>query len=245
MSPEPYHEALDRVERDHWWFEALRRLVRESLLEEQPPPGRVLDVGCSTGHLLGSLPSGYDRTGVDVDSEAIDLAQRLRPEIRFRVGEIESLPFEDASFEALLATDVVSAVGVEDDLQAMRELRRVLFPGGTLIVQVAAYEWLRSGHDRVAGTARRYTARRLARLLAAADLTPRRLTYRVTLLFPPAAVRRIARRRREESDVVPVDPRLNRALGAVMAAEHRLLRRLRLPAGLSVFAVARAGGGER
>jgi SAM-dependent methyltransferase len=244
VSPEPYHEALDRVERDHWWFEALRDLVGDSLRDFAPPPARVLDVGCSTGHLLASLPDGYERTGVDADPEAVALASRLRPEIRFLAGDIERLPFEDASFEVALATDVVSAVGVDDDLRALRELCRVLVPGGTLVLQVAAYEWLRSGHDRAAGTARRYTAGSLRRLLGVAGLEPRRLTYRVTLLFPLAAAWRLARRRRDESDVAPVDTRLNRVLRAVMAAERPLARRVRLPFGLSVFAVASAGDGS-
>jgi SAM-dependent methyltransferase len=245
VTAEPYYEALDRVERDHWWFEALRELVGECLRGERPPPARVLDVGCSTGHLLASLPSEYERTGVDVDPAAVELARRLRPGIRFLEGEIERLPFEDASYEVVLATDVVSAVGVEDDLQALRELRRVLVPGGTLLVQVAAYEWLRSGHDRVAGTARRYTAGSLERLLREAGLVPRRVTYRVTLLFPVAAVRRLLRRGRDESDVAPVNPRLNRALRRVMGLEHPLACRRRLPFGLSVFAVAGAGDRSR
>jgi ubiquinone/menaquinone biosynthesis C-methylase UbiE len=241
---EPYHQALDRVERDHWWFRALRRLVVESLREARPPPARVLDVGCSTGHLLGALSNGYERTGVDVDEHALALASRLRPGIRFVTGGIERLPFEDAAFDAVLATDVVSAVGVDDDRQAIQELRRVLVPGGVLIIQVAAYEWLRSGHDRVAGTARRYTARNLKRLLDDAGFATRRLTYRVTLVFPAAAVRRLMFREREQSDVVPVSPWLNRTLGGLMAAEHPLARRLRLPFGLSVFAVAGAGDGR-
>jgi SAM-dependent methyltransferase len=245
MAVEPYYEALDRVERDHWWFHALRELVRDALVEAKPPPARLLDVGCSTGHLLASLPAGYDRTGVDVDADALELAARLRPEIRFRRGEIERLPFEDASFDAVLATDVVSAVGVEDDLLALRELRRVLAPGGVLLLQVAAYEWLRSGHDRASGTARRYTARGLRRLLRGAGLAPERLTYRVSLVFPLAVARRIALRRRDQSDVAPVEPRLNRAMGRAMALERALLRQVRLPFGLSVFALARAVDAER
>jgi SAM-dependent methyltransferase len=244
VSSERYHEALDRVERDHWWFEALRALVGDSLGEFAAPPARVLDVGCSTGHLLASLHDDYERTGVDADPEAVALAARLRPEIRFLAGDIQRLPFEDASFDVVLATDVVSAVGVDDDAQAVRELRRVLVPGGTLVVQVAAYEWLRSGHDRAAGTARRYTASSLAGLLRKAGLDPLRMTYRITLLFPLAAAWRLARRRRDESDVAPVDPRLNRVLRAVMAAERPLARRLRLPFGLSVFAVASARDGR-
>lgn len=240
MATEPYYEALDRVERDHWWFDALRELVKETLTKALPPPARVLDIGCSTGHLLASLPPGYDLTGVDVDTDALELAARLRPAIRFQYGEIERLPFEDASFEAVLATDVVSAVGVENDLQALGEVRRVLVPGGALVIQVAAYEWLRSGHDLASGTARRYTAPQLQRLLCDAGLAPERLSYRVTLVFPAAVARRMANRRGEQSDVAPVDPRVNGVLGSVMALERKLGRRLRLPFGLSVFALARA-----
>ena len=238
-----YHELLDRVERDHWWFQALRRLVGDTLLIAVPPPADVLDVGCSTGHLLAALPDGYKRTGVDVSEDAVRRAERLRPDISFRTGSIESLPLPDASFDAVLATDVVSAVGVDDDHRAVSELRRVLRPNGVLIAQVAAYEWLRSGHDPASGTARRYTAGGFERLLREHGLVPVHLTYRVTTVFPIAAAWRLLRRGTEKSDVVPVAEPLNRLFGAAMAAEHDIALRRRLPFGLSVFAVARADAG--
>lgn len=245
QDPARYHEALDAVERDHWWFTALRRLVAETLAEAAPAPARVLDAGCSTGHLLAALPEDYERVGVDASAGAIALARRLRPGIEFQVGSIERLPLATASFDAALATDVVSAVGVADDARAVGELRRVLRPGGALLVQVAAYEWLRSGHDAAAGTARRYTARSLGRLLAEGGFTVAHLTYRVTLPFPAALLWRLARRGAEGSDVVRVAPALNRALAGAMALEHPLALRRRLPFGLSVFAVARADGRRR
>jgi SAM-dependent methyltransferase len=242
---EAYHEALDRVERDHWWFQALRRLATETLQGTVPPPARVLDVGCSTGHLLDALPAAYDRTGLDVSADAVALAQRLRPGITFAAGSIEALPLRDASFDAVLAIDVISAAGVEDDLRAVSELRRVLRPGGTLIAQVAAYEWLRSGHDLGAGTARRYTAQRFERLLREGGFTPVRLTYRVSSVFVLAAVWRLLRRRGSQSDVAPVPRPLNWILAVAMAAEHPIVLRGRLPFGLSVFAIARVDGCAR
>ena len=234
-----YHELLDRVERDHWWFQALRRLVADTLAIAAPPPADVLDVGCSTGHLLAALPDGYRRTGVDFNEDAVLLAERLRPEIAFRTGSIEELPLRDASFDAVLATDVVSAVGVDDDRLAVSELRRVLRPRGVLIAQVAAYEWLRSGHDGASGTARRYTAGGFERLLREQGFAPVHLTYRVTTVFPLAAAWRLLRRGSSESDVAPVAEPLNRLLGAALAAEHELALKRRLPFGLSIFAVAR------
>jgi len=235
-----YHETLDRVEAGHWWFVALRALVVEHLLGTAPPPARVLDAGCSTGHLLGAVPAAYERTGIDVSEGALELARRRRPEVEFVLASVEDLPFEPGSFEAVLATDSLSAVGVDDDRLALSEIRRVLSPGGVLIAQVAAYEWLRSGHDEVAGTARRYTAPGLRRLLAESGFRVEHLTYRVTLLFPLAVAHRLLSRRATESDVSEAPAAVNAAFRRAMSAENRLARRWRLPFGLSVLAVARA-----
>jgi ubiquinone/menaquinone biosynthesis C-methylase UbiE len=236
---EAYHESLDRVEAGHWWFRALRRLISEVLQENVPPPARILDVGCSTGHLLEALPVTYDRIGIDFSADAVAHARRVRPGIHFDVGSIEALPQDDASFDAALVIDVISAVGVEDDRKAVSEVRRILRPGGTLIAQVAAYEWLRSGHDEQAGTARRYTAGRFKRLLQDGGFERVKVTYRVTALFPLAAAWRLMRRHASKSDVAPVPRPINAIFGAAMAAEHPLALRGTLPFGLSVFAVAK------
>jgi SAM-dependent methyltransferase len=236
-----YHELLQGVERSHWWFVALRELVVGVLAARVEPGVRVLDAGCSTGHLLAAVPPSYERTGVDVNRDALRLA-RSRPAIDFLEASVEELPFEDGTFDAAIATDVVSAVGVSDERAALRELARVLRPGGVLILQVAAYEWLRSGHDVAVGTRRRYTAPSLRRLLLATGLQPEHVTYRVTALLPIAAAWRLARRRRVEHDLRQVRPGLTRILTALMRVENRVARRWRLPFGLSVFAVATAAG---
>lgn len=241
---EAYHESVDRVEADHWWFRAMRRLVSEVLRKNVMPPARVLDVGCSTGHLLEALPAAYDRRGVDFSADAVAHARRVRPDIDFDVGSIEALPYGDASFDVALAIDVISAIQVSDDLKAVAELRRILKPGGTLVAQVAAYEWLRSAHDEQVDTARRYTASRFKRLLQEGGFARVSVTYRVTALFPLAAAWRLMRRHASQSDVAPVSRPINAIFGAAMAAEHPLALRGGLPFGLSVFAVAKADDGQ-
>ncbi|MEA2397558.1 MAG: hypothetical protein QOK25_1114, partial [Thermoleophilaceae bacterium] len=242
---EPYHETLARVERTHWWLAALRDLVAETLAARSEPGARVLDVGCSTGHVLNRLPASYDRVGVDADAEAVALAARLRPDVRFLHASADELPFEDAAFDAVIATDVLSDARVRDDAVALREIRRVIRPGGVLIVQVPAYQWLWSAHDVAVGTARRYTRPALRRLLAGAGLEPVRVSYRVTALFPAAVLHRLAARGSDRGDVEHVAPALNRALAAVMRIENRVVARRSLPFGLSVFALARAPGRSR
>lgn len=236
---EAYHVSLEQVERDHWWFQALRRLVAELLVAEAPPPARVLDVGCSTGHLLDAIPKSYERVGLDFSADAIAHARKARPDIEFVVGSIEALPLDDASFDAVVSIDVITSTGVADDLRATSELHRILRPGGVLIVQVAAYEWLRSGHDIGSATGRRYTAKNFERLLRAAGFQQIEITYRVSSVFPLALVWRLLRRGGAQSDVKPVARPLNWLLGRAMAAEHAIVKRMRLPFGLSILAIAR------
>jgi SAM-dependent methyltransferase len=96
---------------------------------------RVLDVGCQTGALPIALSRlGASVTGVDVDEKLIEGA-RIRArghgvEPSFQVSLAESLPFADASFDAVTFVDVIEHVA--DARAAVREIARVLRPGGTL-----------------------------------------------------------------------------------------------------------------
>lgn len=234
-----YHETLARVETDHWWLAAMREVVVASLIATTGRGGRVLDIGCSTGHLLAAVPADYTRIGLEANGGAVALARERHPDIEFVHGRAEALPFEDASFDAVLTTDMLSDGGV-DDQAAVQEARRVLRPGGTLIVHVAAYERLISGHDRAVGTGRRYRRDTLERLLTSAGFVPSRITYRMTTLFAPAALHRLVSRGSGQGDVDQVRPLVNRALTAVMRAENAVALRRSLPFGLSLLAVARA-----
>jgi ubiquinone/menaquinone biosynthesis C-methylase UbiE len=241
MSPDlatDYHQVLDQVERDHWWFVALRELVVDTVTARVPPGSRILDVGCSTGHVIAEIPDEYERTGADINAGAIGVARAVRPEIRFVEAPVEDLPFEDGSFDCVLGLDVLSARGVDDDQAALREIRRVLRLGGALLVQVAAYERLRSGYDDAAGTARRYTAHSVQELLHGEGFLIEHLTYRVTALFPLAAARRLLTRNGGANDLRVPSPKLNRLLTGATRLENRFVGRHRLPFGLSVFAVA-------
>jgi hypothetical protein len=107
-------------------------------------------------------------------------------------------------------------------------------------VQVPAFEWLYGEHDAAVWTKRRYRRAEIAELLVGAGLTARRSAYRNALLFPAAAIARIAKRGRRSrdgarSDVRPVPAPVNRVLSGVLALERQL--RIAFPFGLSVFCV--------
>lgn len=92
---------------------------------------RVLDVATGPGYVAAAAAvRGADVVGVDVAAEMVALARRLRPEIEFRQGDVEGLPFADGSFDAVLANFLILHVGRPE--QAAAELTRVLKPGGRL-----------------------------------------------------------------------------------------------------------------
>lgn len=115
------------------FFDPLHALVVEELAER--PPKRLLDVGCGTGRLLrraGERFPGLEAAGVDASAEMIAVASAKSPETRFEVGKAESLPFADCGFDAVCTT--ASMHHWSDPAAGLREIGRVLVPGGRLVI---------------------------------------------------------------------------------------------------------------
>src|SRR5204863_8825285 len=121
-------------------------------------------------------------------------------------GSVEELPVADASLDVLVSLDVLSHSAVGSDEGAAAEFHRVLRRDGLVVIQLAAYEWLRSAHDIAAATGHRYRAREVKQLLEGAGFRDVRVSYRMSLLFPIAAAIRLLRRKGTETDVRPVPP---------------------------------------
>ena len=240
MNPREY-DAMFAVEDRHWWYVGVRREVEAWLgrLRGRTGPPRILDAGSGTGGLLANLRSEGWKVGIEASPDAVRLA-RTRGNGLVR-GSVSALPFPDGSFDAVVSIDVLCHSGVEER-QAVDEAARVLRPGGLLLVQVPAFDFLRGGHDAAVWTKRRYRRGEVARLLSEAGLAVRHAAYRNALLFPAAAVLRLLRRRRPaareaaRSDVRPVSRVVNAVLSGVLALERRVRRGF--PFGLSVFCVA-------
>lgn len=93
---------------------------------------RVLDIGCGEGATLVHLGAPAGAVGVDLFEPKLELARRVLPGCRFVAASADALPFADASFDHVLVRDVIHHL--EDPAPAMREIRRVLVPGGTIDV---------------------------------------------------------------------------------------------------------------
>jgi SAM-dependent methyltransferase len=230
--------AQSALEDEGWWFRGRAEIIC-GLIPRNGGPRALLDVGCGWGGLTRHLTRFGNVVGVDPSPAAREEAARRG--LRVLDGTADALPVPDASVDLALATDVIEHL--VDDVAALRELHRVLRPGGLALVTVPAYGWLFSSHDRALGHERRYTRPRLERAVKAAGLVPVRSTHFNTLLFPPiAAVRLATRRRPARIDARPTWPPLNRLLYRLFASERRLLERMDLRFGLSLAMLARRPG---
>jgi SAM-dependent methyltransferase len=233
------HQAEDR----HWWYRG-RRSVLEGVVADLHllANARILDAGCGSGRNMVDLAHHGAVTGIELSQTSVLLA-RDRKAGEVIEGSVLDMPFAEDSFDLAASLDVIEHL--DDDLGALRELRRVVAPGGALLVTVPAYQWLWSGHDEINHHHRRYTRDSLQRIGEQAGWRQVRTTYFNSLLLPVAIVLRILDRlstRTTESSLdlwVPPEP-LNWLLERPLALEAALISRGgRIPAGLSLLAVFR------
>ncbi len=242
MNPEEYRLMAD-LEGVSWWFVGMRRIARALLAPLLPFGGekqrRILDAGCGTGWNLQDLSTFGETHGVDLSPLAVITTKRRGG--RVTRGDLVSLPYASSSFDVVTSFDVLYHAWIKDDVQAVRELARVLRPGGVILVKVPALKVLWGAHDEAVHSRHRYTRDELKTLLEKAGLALIRSTYANSLLFPVLLARRFLDRllNRHGSDVALLPPPLERIFGALLAVEAGLVRGFNLPIGASVFAVGR------
>lgn len=245
MEPEEY-VRIARMEAEHWWYRGMVEVALGLLAGVKlRRPALVLDAGCGPGGTSARFKALGRVIGLDLAPEALILARRHPLDGLVR-GSVTVLPFADEAFDLVLSFDVIYHLWVGDDRLAVKELARVLKPGGYLLIRVPAFEFLRGPHDRVVMTRHRYTAGEVESLVRSAGLTPQRLTYANSMLVAPALLWRIGgrlislpRKGHAASDARPVPGPVNRLLLEILRLEGRLIRTFgRLPVGLSVICLA-------
>ncbi len=244
MSPTEI-DTMRSVEDQLWWYRGLRGHVLH-LLRRQRAGFEILDAGCGSGGMLARVQERFPAarlSGLDYSARALELTAARGVKAQLVQGRADELPFPSASFDVVLSLDVLVIRGI-DDRAALREMERVLRPGGMLLLNLAAFEFLRGSHDAATNMARRYRRPQVAALLREAGFTLQHGSYWNMILLPAiAAVRRLSRRRVEtaavRSDLKPSWPPVNLALTALTKIELALARHISLPFGTSLFLIAR------
>jgi SAM-dependent methyltransferase len=243
MQFEDYRD-LAVVEDSMWYFQVLSERMLLPLEQYVGRDAEILDAGCGTGGLIKALKRREPRwsiTGLDYSPAACDFARR-RTSVPIVEGSIEALPFQDSQYDAVLNSDVLSHIN--EPTKALDEFARVLRPGGLLVINVAAYQWMWSYHDDLIGTRHRFRRSELAGLLKRSGFQVMLSSYANLLIFPLIFARRkLFVPANPSSDVKAYPPLIETFCAAMGSLELGALRRgIALPAGNSVFIAARRIG---
>ena len=238
-------ELTGRAEATHFWFRGFRKFIAPVIADvvKGRPGLRLVDCGCGTGHNLQLLRPHGRALGFDL-SEA-GPARAHATGLTVLRGDVTRIPLASTSFDVATSFDVLQCV--DADVAAVREMARIIKPGGVVILTLAALDVLHGDHAEVWQEVRRYTPASARRLVEAAGLRPERVSFLFASLFPLMAsvrlvqrmTKRFGRTVRADTDItVPIGP-LNLLLTMLVNAEAALVRHVPMPIGSSLLVVAR------
>lgn len=242
-----FRKVLGELENEHWWYRGRRRILETALERLIGPASRTLTIGVGVAREAEMLAHRYRLVAIDkaeIDPHCAKLALAAQ-------AEATELPFHEACFDAVFVFDVLEHI--EGEVNTLNEVRRVLKPGGMLLMTVPAYMLLYGRQDIISEHKRRYRRSKLCRLLERQGFDVCYATYFNTLLFPFIGTYRITRRLLRLDGIGPrgdFDVRLprplERLLEELLSLERHVIDRSAFPFGVSILVSARLreqGGG--
>jgi SAM-dependent methyltransferase len=231
------------MDESNGWSQGMR-CVTLAFLEGMPIiKGPYLDLGCGGGMFVHELAATRPQSlvlGADLSPTALAYAQARSSGERLLQADAGLLPLASGSMGLITALDAFDQAGIQIE-RTLDEARRVLRPGGLLILRVSAHPWLWGPHDVAFNTGRRWHAHDLVSCLQAAGLTVERTTYANALLSPAiVAMRLLQRWGWLDVDAASTENGLlNDLTRRALAAEAQWVVHHKFPFGISFYALAR------
>jgi SAM-dependent methyltransferase len=244
-------EALHLESSNSHFIDVWTRSAMLARLGPIAPGAVVVDLGCSSGHLLADLRAAHPAAilvGLDLVAAGLRRAHASVPDARLVRADACRLPLAEASVDAAVSANLLEHVG--DDGRALGEIARVLRPGARAVLVVPTGPGLYDYYDRFLGHQRRYARGELAARARTAGLEVLEDGYLGSLLYPAfSLVKRRNRRRRDHLRGAELGARVaadiaatrdSRAGRLAWRAEDALGRRgVRLPFGIRGLTVVR------
>lgn len=232
------YKKYEEVESHHWWFRGRRVIIFDFLKKNfSDSDCRLLDFGCNTGFLVGELQKlGINAFGIDMSKGAIEFGVKRGTKNLF-LGEGCAL-FEDNYFDVVLALDVIEHI--KDHEGVIKDMCRVLRPGGILVIMVPAFMFMWGIQDEVAHHFRRYSKSELKNLALSNGFEMCRITFFNFFMFIPIVTVRLLQRiikPKRSSDFDINSGFINFVLTRLFIFESKLLRIINFPFGVSILTV--------
>ena len=224
---------IDYKESKHWWFVARTNILKSQVEKYNDEIENFLDIGCGTGYFLSKIsPIAENIYGVDPhEYKNLKIDNVIE-------GTVESLPFDNNSFDFVSCLDVLEHVQNPED--GLNSILRVLKPGGFAIITVPACQWLYGPHDKDNDHIRRFNKKDFE-----AMVNPRfeimKSTYFNSFLFPIEAPIRFLEKITNTSLTKGETENqfLNKLFFKIFNAEKNWLLNHNLPIGISYMIVLR------
>ena len=229
---------------DHWWTVGMRATAHTILGNNTSTNGTILEVGCGNGAYLCELSEKYisgTTIGMDINTQALGHAKNIENiQGSLLQGNFHHLPLATNSVALSVGLDAFDQTHANLKI-ALSEIFRTLIKDGLLLIRVSAHPWLLGQHDQSFGTGRRYTKNEICEGITKAGFQIERFTYANSIMLLPAIITRMAINLR----LVAVENQfetpniLNLLLTKILLLEASLLKLINLPAGLSIYILAR------
>jgi len=237
-----YNQIPD-LEKNNWWFQGRRKIILtiiDSIFKNKNDLV-ILDAGCGGGSIINILEKYGKVFGIDNSKKMVKLCRFNQKEVV--LGKLEKIPFEDNKFDLVVALEVLEHI--KKDLLALKEINRVLKPGGYLFLSVPAFKFLWGNQDVAANHKRRYSEKQLIKQLNLAGFVNNKINFMNFIFFIPIAIVRVLRRfisrEKPELDSKYFDNKtiINKFFAEIFKIEAKILPFVKVPFGATLLSVSK------
>lgn len=252
MNDKVYYQ-FSQIEDIHWWYKYRRRLLEDLLSKLDIKSNAIgLEIGCGTGGSMTYLKNYCsDIIGLDASDLALRLAREKYPEYRFIQGDANKISelFSSETFDLTFIFNVLYHKWILDEVGVLKDVCRILKPGGYLILTEPAFPILWRGHDRLVMGKSRYRIPEFNAMCSSAGFKIIQSTYFNSISFLPALILALFERagilkiKGEDSEVGELKmagPLFNKLMLCILNLERVCISKFKsIPLGVSLLSIAR------
>ncbi len=231
-------ELYDVLPEKLWWINIRNDMIKKLLRKYLNKKGRILDLGCGTGFNFSSINKFGKCYGLDISKSALKQAKKFNYKKLYE-GNALKTPFKDNVFDAVLCMDLVEHL--EEDVELLKEVKRILKPNGICMFTVPAYKFLWSKDDELAHHIRRYTKPQIRKKIKKVGYKILKLSYRYFFIFLPTIMlftyQKLRKKAKNSLDYGPKKGIANTILKKIGKIENYFLTKINFPFGVGIIGV--------